>query len=350
MVCQGIRVRPGRAVFGLLVLAIFAGCGGSRLRVKTFQRVKGRPAIRAVVLLPSEYMLKGMWAYDVFDKDLDMAEHLSTRLDAAIYAADEYRILAGAILMDLRNETSLPIVLGVDGLVPDQAIAVRSILTENVQTAATMISGEGVPGEAAVGRAYRSTLFLELEAYHVGSNEPLATVSLKRDVNPFQEVPDHDDSPWHREILLEGLDHLLKALEELVRLPGPGRAGPVQVLTPPAEAMAFQWGELESLDKRLLREDALMRDATAQRRVRYRHPEAQPHLQRRLTGMKRGLLAAAAPACAGLREGDVILDADGTVLSRGYQWRRILRTRSRPFPLTVLRDGEEISLPYACPR
>ncbi len=349
MVCQDIWSCFVRALLAVVLVA-FTGCGGSHLQIKTFQRVKGRPAIRAFVFLPSEYMLKGMWAYDVFDKDLDMAEHLSRRLDTAIYAADEYRIIAGAVLMDLRNETSLPIVLEMDGLAPDQAIAVRTILTENIQTGATVISGEGVPGGAAVGRAYRSTLFLELEAYHVGSNEPLATVSLRRDVDPFQEVPDHDDSPWHREILREGLDYLLEALEEQVRLPGPGRAGPVRVLTPPAEAMAFQWGELESLDKRLLREDALMRDAAVQRRVRYRHPKASLPLQRSLAGMKRGLLVAATPACAGLREGDVILDADGAVLNRGYQWRRILRTRSRPISLTVLRDGEEITLSYACPR
>ncbi len=340
--------RLSRNVAGLLALALVAGCGGPRVKVKTFDRVQGHPEVRAVVFLPSEYMLRDMRAYDVFEKDLDAADHLARRLRVAVYATDEYRILADGLLMDLRNETSLPIVLEADGLATDQAVAVRFTLTENVQEGSTVLSGEG--REGTIGRAFRSTLLLDLEAYHVGSNEPLATVSIRKVVDPFREVPDHDDTPWHRETLLEGLDRLLEAIEDQVRLPRPGGRGPVGVLASPAEAVAFSWGELGSLKERLATEDDLMRDATTLRRVRYRHPEAPPPLQRRLSRLDRGLLVTKAPACAGLRPGDVILDVDGLAVQRDYQWLRILRTRrGRPLDVTALRDGEEVKLSFDCP-
>jgi hypothetical protein len=336
-----------RGAAGLLLLAAVVGCGGARVKVKLFDRVQGRPSVRAVVLLPSEYMLRDMRAYDVFEKDLDAAEHLSRRLDVAVYGADEYRILAEGLLMDLRNETSLPTALEADGLDVNQAIAVRYTLTENVQEGATVLSGEG--REGTIGRAFRSTLFLELEAYHVGTNEPLATVSVRKEVDPFREVPDHDDTPWHRETLLDGLDRLIEAIGGPVQLPGPGPVGPVQVLTPAAEAVAFSWGALGSLRERLEREDVLMRDANVQRRVRYRHPEASVPRQRQLASMARGLLVDQAPACAGLRPGDEILTVDGIPVARAYQWQRMLRTRrGRPLTVQALRDGAEVKLAYDC--
>ncbi|MFH1531403.1 MAG: hypothetical protein ABIK09_11810 [Pseudomonadota bacterium] len=337
-----------RATSVLLVLVVVAGCGGVRVKVKTFDRVQGHPQVRALVLLPSEYMLREMRAYDVFEKDLDAADHLSLRQRVAVYAADEYRILAQGLLLDLRNETSLPVVLEADGLATDQAVAIRFTLTENVQEGATVLSGEG--REGTIGQAFRSTLFLEIEAYHVGSNQPLATVSIRKEVDPFREVPDHDDTPWHREILLEGLDRLLVEIEDQVRLPGPGGPGPVRVLASAAEAVAFSWGALGSLKARLATEDDLMRDATVLQRVRYRHPKAPPPLQRRLSKLERGLLVDEAPACAGLRVGDVLLEADGVALARDYQWTRILRTRRhRPLEVTALREGREIKLSFDCP-
>ncbi len=339
---------PRRLAMSLVVLVAVIGCGGARVKVKTFDRVQGRPEVAAVVLLPSEYMLRGMRAYDVFEKDLDAADHLARRARVAVYASDEYRILTDGLLMDLRNETSLPIALEADGLDAKQAVAVRYTLTENVQEGATVLSGEG--REGTIGRAFRSTLFLELEAYHVGSNEPLAMISIRKEVDPFREVPDHDDTPWHRETLLEGLDRLLAEIGEQVRLPGPGSMGPVRVLTPAAEAVAFSWGDLDSLKARLAKEDALMRDANIQRRVRYRHPTAPPPLQRRLSTLDRGLLVAKAPACSSLRAGDVILDVDGVAVGRGYQWQRVLRTRrGRPLEVTAVRDGAEIKLSFDCP-
>jgi len=268
-----------RGIAVSLALFVVGGCGGVRVKVKTFDGVQGQPAVRAVVLLPSEYMLRDMRAYDVFEKDLDAAEHLARKLRVAVYAADEYRILAQGLLLDLRNETSLPIVLEADGLGAEQTVAIRYTLTENVQEGATVLSGEG--REGTIGRAFRSTLFLELEAYHVGSNQPLATVSIRKEVDPFREVPDHDDTPWHRETLLNGLDRLLSEIDDQVRFPGPGGPGPVRVLTAVAESVAFSWGELGSLKARLATEDELMRDATVLRRVRYRHPKAPPPLQRR---------------------------------------------------------------------
>ncbi len=339
---------PRRLAMSLVVLIAVIGCGGARVKVKTFDRVQGRPEVRAVVLLPSEYMLRGMRAYDVFEKNLDAADHLARRLQVAVYAADEYRILADGLLMDLRNETSLPITLEADGLEPKQAIAVRYTLTENVQEGATVLSGEG--REGTIGRAFRSTLFMDLEAYHVGSNEPLATISLRKEVDPFREVPDHDDTPWHRETLLEGLDRLLEEIDDQVRLPGPGTRGPVRVLTPAAEAVGFSWGELGSLKARLAKEDELMRDANIQRRVRYRHPKAPLAFQRRLTKLDRGLLVETAPSCSGLRAGDVILDVDGVAVQRSYQWKRVLRTRrGRPLAVTAMRDGVTLALSFDCP-
>jgi len=340
------RVNSAAAVVSALLL--IAGCGGPRVKVKKFDRVKGRPRIRAVILLPSEYMLRDMRAYDVFEKDLDVADHLARRLRVAVYAADEYRILARDLLMDLRNETSLPIALDADGLSMDHAMAIRYTLTENVQEGATVLSGEG--REGTVGRAFRSTLFLDMEAYHVGSNQPLATLSLRREVDPFREVPDHDDTPWHRETLLQGLDRLLDEIRDQIRLPGPGGSGPVRLLTPPAEAVAFSLDELGSLAERLAAEDELMRDATVLRRVRYRHPGAPRPLQRRLAKLERGLLVSSAPTCAGLQPGDVILDAGGAAVTRRYQWQRILRTRrERPLEVTVVRDGQEITAVFGCP-
>lgn len=337
-----------RGAVCLLLLVTGFGCGGARVKVKTFDRVQGRPEIRAVVLLPSEYMLRDMRAYDVFEKDLDAADHVARRLDVAVYGADEYRVLADGLLMDLRNETSIPIALEADGLDGNQAVAVRYTLTENVQEGATVLSGEG--REGTIGRAFRSTLFLELEAYHVGTNEPLAMVSLLKEVDPFREVPDHDDTPWHRETLLEGLDRLVEEIRGQVQLPGPGPGGPVRVLTPATEAVAYAWGELGSLQERLATEDAIMRDANVARRVRYRHPDASPPRQRQLASLDRGLLVDDAPACAGLRAGDVILGADGVAVARAYQWRRILRTRrGRPLVIDALRDGAEITLSYDCP-
>jgi hypothetical protein len=339
---------PRRFALSFVVLLTVIGCGGAQVKVKTYDLVQGRPEVRAVVLLPSEYMLRGMRAYDVFEKDLDAAEYLARRLRLAVYASDEYRILAEGLLMDLRNETSLPIALEADGLDPGQAIAVRYTLTENVQEGATVLSGEG--REGTIGRAYRSTLFLELEAYHVGSNEPLATVSVHKEVDPFREVPDHDATPWHRETLLEGLDRLLTEIGDQVQLPGPGGPGPVRILTPAAEAVAFAWGDLESLKERLAREDDLMREANVQRRVRYRNPKASPKVQRQLARLHRGLLVDEASACSGLRAGDVILDVDGVSVGRGYQWQRVIRTRrGRPLEVTAIRDDAEVRLSYDCP-
>ena len=340
--------RTSRATAGLLVLMTVVGCGGAQVTVKAFDRVRGHPEVRAVVLLPSEYMLREMRSYDVFEKNLDAADHLARRYNLEVYAADEYRILARGLLMDLRNETSLPIVLEADGVGLDQTIAIRFSLTENVQQGATVLSGEG--REGTIGRAFRSTLFLDLEAYHVGSNEPLATVSLRREVDPFREVPDHDDTPWHREVLLEGLDRLLDGIAEQVRLPETGGRCAVRVHTPPAEAVAFAWGELGSLRERLASEDALMRDATVLRRVRYRQPDASPVLQRTLMGLDRGLLVTEAPACAGLRPGDVILEADGVAVGREYQWLRILQTRrGRPFEITARRGDQAVAVSFDCP-
>ena len=340
--------RMSSGAVGVLALVAVIGCGGARVKVKTYDRVKGNPEVRAVVLLPSEYMLRNMQAYDVFEKDLDAADHLSRRLNVAVYSADEYRILADGLLMDLRNETSMPVKLEADGLGVDQSVAIRYALTENVEEGAVVLSGDG--REGTIGRAFRSTLFLELEAYHVGSNQPLAMVSIRKEVDPFREVPDHDDTPWHRETLLNGLDRLLEEIGEQVRLPGPGGDGPVRVLTPPAEAVAFSWGELGSLKDRLATEDDLMREATVMRRVKYRQFRAPPPVQRRLYKLKRGLMVADAPACAGVRQGDVVLDVDGVVVGREHQWQRILRTRrGRPLAVTALRDGAKVKLSFDCP-
>ncbi|MBM4370034.1 MAG: hypothetical protein FJ098_00170 [Deltaproteobacteria bacterium] len=335
----------------LALLAFLAGCGVPGLRLSIHHRVQGRPAIRAVVLMPPEIALRAMKPWDPIEKTLDLAEHLSARHGLEVLAADEFRLLdPAAVVLDLRHETSIPTALAARGLGVDEALALRVALTENVQADATSISAGGEGEGVETGRGFRTTLFLELEAYHVGSNEPVATLSMVREVDPARAVPDHDPAPWYRELLLEGADRLLDGAGGLLRLPEPPGSDPWLLRAPPGDALdAGREGE-PSFRERTAGLDPLLREAALMDRVRYREPGAGLGEQRVLAGLEGGLLVSRAPDCAGIRAGDRVLTVAGEPVNRVYQWRRAIRSGSvRPLEVTVHRGDGELGVQYSCP-
>jgi hypothetical protein len=343
---SGGRLFP---VFSLLLpLLVVAACG-SGLKIQKYSFAAKTPPVQAVVVLPPDFYFRGMQAYQVYEKWMDFVHLLADESDVVILAPDEFKVLVSGPITSLAHETDIVTQLKRYGVSLDNAVAVKLSLTESWQQASSVVSATETTSHA--GRSdYESEVEFSADVFHVGTNNPILTLSRKRDLKGGLDPTDSDARPDITQFGRDNMKALLGVLGRDFILTKKSAAAPglnIAVADNALESLWYRWGELATLDSLLAQKDDMERDAALRGRVSYRYPTLDRSQLRAFLKYKSGLPVLEAPADSGLKAGDRIIKADGKEIQREYQLRREVRAQAAiasPLDLEVLRDDQTVTV------
>lgn len=330
----------GKALVGVALTAL-AACAGSA-RLQTYPASRTLPEVKAVVLLPPEIFFRGMKAYQVFEKWIDLADALTARSGVVVVGPDEFNVITSQAVTDLAHETNIPAVLGKFGIDSDNALALKLTLTEAWQEGSCEISSEH--GAKMVGTPYESEFMLSAEVYHVSTTAPVLTFSDSLRLTTWDSPSAADPRPDITRFSRECYNRILNALASLPGFPPPPPAPAADrprlvTAQSPREALRFAYRDLKPLIDLFHGMDEMDRDATLNARIEYRNPHLPRPVARALMELPAGvyIISAHIPE---LLPGDIVVQSNRGPINRDYQLVRALRTA--PIRLEVLRNNTRV--------
>lgn len=333
---------------GLFCSLMLAGCG-SGLSVKKYEYLSKAPAVRAVVILQPECYFRNMASYQVYQTWNDLAREFTQRSGVIIIGPDEYRVLVKGLLTNLVQETDLEVVLARYGVKPDEAVAIRTTLTESWQQAERAIINED--GSRGLAAEFESKFEFGADVYHVGTSRPLLSLVKNHEVRGSQLPTSSDARPEFTQFARSSYGSLVEQLLVEMKLASGSVLGGISVLESPLQAIEYAFQELPPLSVKLEQLDEMDRDARVQGLIEHRAPSLERGLLRQALKAEPGLLVTVAPGCSNLQAGDLLLQADGEVIFRPYQLLRsawaALRS-GKPLALRFRRGAEEFQSIYSC--
>jgi len=347
---ESTRKYVARLLAGSLLVAVLASCGGLDVQRYSYAEKVGR--VKAVVLLPTEFYFRGMESYQAFERWMDCARMFSRHTDLTVIGPDEVRILTSGVVSNLLQETNLVTVLKRYNLEPEEVVAVTLMLTESWQQAQSLITHDKT-GKKRSRAQFESDFRFGAEAYHVGSSQPIFSMSHLMSQTVVSLASENDKRP---ELTAYAKGHFASVLKLLVddfnvkRVP---QREDLVVLDSLKEEMSYRYQNRKSLEESMAEKDEIERDASIRARVSFRYPGLERGARRKLMRLEEGLLVQKAPDCSNLREGDMVLSINGEALSREYQLERGLEasaSRGETPKLQVKRGAETVEVSFDCDR
>ena len=344
--------RASALVLAMLSMTLLSACSAS-LTIETFPAAEETKPVKAVVLLPPDFYYRGMQAFHVYEKWMDLARLIALHTNAVAFGPDEVRILASQV-DDLLHDTDIRSTLKPYNIDPSEVVAVKIDLFESWQEGQSLVRHEKVVGVYIGKKVLESDLRISLTVYQIESTRPVVAVKSRFEPDDDDPIPSAGDSrPELTRFARDASAELLRYMGADLKLLTYS-ADPIQqeeFIENPLESLPYRHDKLPPLADLLAKMDDLDRDVALRARIDYRYPNLDREAVRAIMDGLSGLYVLNPRPCSNLQVGDIVRTANGRVVTREYQIEREVafsRASRSPMKLAVLRDGQTIQVDYGC--